>query len=115
MNGFLILSFLKFKNGSDNKRKNGAIFSMFKPIRNEERVVAMLLPSTIPMLWLNDNNLAFIRAIVNMISAELDWRMVVEINPVRNEDDKEDVIVPSLFLILFIDSVTRFFDIESRE
>ena len=88
---------------------------MFNPIKNEESVVAILLPNTIPILWLNDSNLAFIKAIVSMINAELDWRIVVDMNPVINEEDREEVINPSLFFILFIDIVTKFFEMESRE
>ena len=46
-------------------------------------VVAMLLPSIIPILLLNVSNLAFIRLIVSIITAELDWIIVVDINPTR--------------------------------
>ncbi len=61
----------------------GASFSIFNPTMNEVIVVAILLPKTIPKLWLNVSKLALIRAIVIMISAELDWIMAVEIKPVN--------------------------------
>ena len=49
-----------------------AYFSIFKLNINEVKVEAMLLPKTIPILWLNVKMLALISAKVIIIRAELD-------------------------------------------
>lgn len=54
-------------------------FSMFSPVIKEVIVVAILLPKRIPILLLKLNVFAFIRLIVKIIIAELDWiKMVVK-------------------------------------
>ena len=59
------------------------IFSKFNPIMKDVIVVAMLLPNIMPILLLKVSNLAFIRLIVNIITAELDCIIVVDIKPTK--------------------------------
>ena len=90
-------------------------FSIFNPTIKDVMVVAILLPKTIPILWLNVKMLAFISAIVSIIRAELDCIMAVEMNPVNIEWCKEDVKFWIFCLILMMDNFSKSFVNKSIE
>lgn len=83
-------------------------FSMFNPVIKEVIVVAMLLPSIMPILLLKVNALAFIREIVRIMTADDDCISAVAINPVLKLFKVEDVIEFSFCFILFNDIDIRF-------
>ena len=74
---------------------------------NEVMVVAMLLPSIIPMLLLKVNILAFMRPIVNIITAELDCINAVEIKPTNRLFEVDEVIFNNFCFIFVNDSVIK--------
>ena len=98
----LIVAFFPFPNikGRESNIIYDDIFSKLSPIMNEVIVVAMLLPSMIPILLLKVRRLAFIRLIVIIITAELDWISAVVMNPVVKLFVVDDVMLFSWFLIL---------------
>lgn len=67
----------------------------------------MLLPSNIPMLLLNVNSLAFIRLIVNIITAELDCMIEVVIKPTAMLFGVVEVNFSNLFLMFVNDRVIK--------
>ena len=77
--------------------------------------MAILLPRTIPILWLNDRIFEFIKVIVSIISAELDWIINVEKNPVNRDFWKDEVNFFRLFCILKREDFIRLFDKDSKE
>lgn len=83
------------------------IFSRLSPTINDVIVVAMLLPSIIPMLLLNVRILAFISPIVSIITAELDCIKAVEIKPTNRLFEVEEVNFKSFCLTLFNDKEIR--------
>ena len=83
------------------------IFSIFIPIMNEVIVVAILLPSIIPILLLKVSSLAFIKLIVSIITAELDCISDVVINPVLKLLNVVEVIVFSFCFTLFRDNKVK--------
>ena len=110
-----IFLFFDFVNNKEISIIMGAIFSIFIPINIEESVVAILLPKTIPILWLNERIFAFISVIVNKIIAELDWVISVEQKPVIKAFLSEEVSVSILGFILGIEAEIKDFEIASRE
>lgn len=74
--------------------------SKFNPTINDVVVVAILLPNSMPILLLKFKRFTFIRVIVSIITAELDWIIVVAINPVTTLLEVEDVILVIFCLIL---------------
>lgn len=83
------------------------IFSKFNPIINEVIVVAILLPSIIPMELLNVKSLAFIRPIVSIITAELDCINEVATKPTIKLLEVVDVKFNIFCFTLFNDKVIR--------
>ena len=83
------------------------IFSKFKPMIKEVTVVAMLLPSMIPMELLNVKSFAFISPIVSIITAELDCIMVVAMKPIVKLFEVDDVRLNIFCFTLFIDKVIK--------
>ena len=102
---FEVFSFLLEKKNKDISMIIVEYFSMFNPTINEVIVVAILLPKTIPILWLNVNKFAFRSAITIIIRAELDWIIEVEMNPVNTLECRDEV---SLFSLLFTLSIESF-------
>ena len=83
------------------------IFSKFNPIINEVIVVAILLPSIIPIELLKVNSLAFINPIVSIITAELDWMRDVAIKPTVKLLYVDDVKFSIFCFTLFKDKVIK--------
>ena len=107
--------FLVIDNESPMSIMYADIFSRFNPIINEVIVVAILLPSIIPMLLLNVSIFAFISPIVSIITAELDCISDVVTNPNAILFGVEDVKFNSFCFILFKDIFTRLLLKESIE
>jgi hypothetical protein len=79
---------------------NDDMLSMFNPTIKDVMVVAILLPRSIPMLLLKFNNPAFIKLMVKIITAELDWIIKVLIKPNKR-----------LFLVVLVANVIFSFSL----
>ena len=103
---FLNLSLKEIKINPTNIIK-ADIFSKFNPIMNDVIVVAILLPSIIPIELLKVNSLAFISPIVSIITAELDCIMVVAMKPIVKLFEVDDVRLNIFCFTLSNDKVIK--------